>query len=236
MADIQLREQVCASPDLSVGRDFADYDIWLREQFPASPDLSCYPTQWGIRQPAAAGHASISGVLGITLDGITSNINGIVSGNISGSLGITLDGIISQITGTVRGNVSGSLAIQLDGITPQLAGTVTAGTTSRPAMDGAYIRRRPEDIAREQRMVQKYLDDLERRKRAIVTKARAPARAAKKASVPAEPVLTEAIVRAASAEQLRRIAESRAAQEATRARVAAEQRRRALIILLALDD
>jgi hypothetical protein len=49
MADIGLREQVAAAPDLSVGVDASEYDVWLIEQFPASPDLSCYPTQWGIR-------------------------------------------------------------------------------------------------------------------------------------------------------------------------------------------
>jgi hypothetical protein len=238
MADIQLREQVLASPDLAVGIDAADYDIWLREQFPAYPDISCYPTEWGIRQPAAGGHASISGVLGITLDGITAQISGAVSANIDGTIAFALDGVTPQINGLVTGNVTGSIAFTLSGIVPQFMGVVERAS-SRPAMDGAYIhgrRRLPADIEREQRMVEEYLSSLDRRRAAIVKKSAATARAAKRVVVPVEPELTEAIVRAASAEQLRRIAESRAAQEATRARVAAERRRRTLILMLALED
>lgn len=95
-----------------------------------------------------------------------------------------------------------------------------------------YPRRRPEEIERERKMVEEYLDKLDRRAKEL--RRAKSARVAKRAAP--EPQLTEAIVRAASAEQLRRIAESRAAQEATRARVVAERRRRALLILLALDD
>lgn len=46
MADIKLRVQFPAAPDLSVGDTIADEDVQLRVQFPAAPDLSVFPTQW----------------------------------------------------------------------------------------------------------------------------------------------------------------------------------------------
>lgn len=221
MADIQLREQFSNAPDLSIGRDFADYDVWVREQFPGAPDLSCYPTQLGIRQPAAGGHAAISGVIGITLEGLTPQFIGTVTHSIHGVLGITLDGLVAQF-----------------------AGTVTGGTTAGPSADGARLRRGkrrlPEDIRREQDMVEKYLQALEQRARHEETVRRTPARVKKAAVSPDQPVptLTEAMARAASVEQLRRIEEH--AQSVGRARevVRAEsrRRRRLALILIAMDD
>lgn len=58
--DAQLRQQVAASPDLSLGRDWSEYDVWLRQQFPASPDLSCYPVRLWAQQPAAGGGPATS--------------------------------------------------------------------------------------------------------------------------------------------------------------------------------
>ena len=103
MADIQLRQQFPAEPDLSVGSDLSDYDIWLREQFPAAPDLSCYPTQWGIAQ-ALTGPQAITGTLAFTLDGITFAATGTVTGSgasVTGTMAFTLDGIAAEFTGVV---------------------------------------------------------------------------------------------------------------------------------------
>ena len=108
-----------------------------------------------------------------------------------------------------------------------------------PATDGAVLRRRgrrrqhPADIAREQRMVQEYLDKLERARSNVAQLVERPAVnrevAGSTPAVGASPRLTEAIARAADLEQLRLIeraeleAEDRrvAEQEAQRRRVAA---------------
>jgi len=221
MADIQLREQFSNAPDLSVGRDFADYDVWVREQFPGASDLSCYPTQLGIRQPAAGGHAAISGVIGITLEGLTPQFIGTVTPSIQGFLGITLEGIVAQFSGTVTG-----------------------GATAAPTADGAWLRRGkrrlPEDIRREQDMVEQYLQTLERRELQAERLERVPARVRKveAARIPAAPILTEAMARAASVEQLRRITEHTQSVERAREVARAERKRRRVLalVLLAIDD
>lgn len=221
MADIQLRQQFPNSPDLSVGRDFADYDIWVREQFPGAPDLSCYPTQLGVRQPAAGGHTAITGVLGITLEGITAQIGGTVTRHIHGVMGVTLEGILAQFSGTVTG-----------------------GATAGPTADGARLRRGkrrlPEDIRREQEMVEQYLQTLERRELQAERLERVPARVRKveAARIPAAPILTEAMARAASVEQLRRITEHAQSVERAREVARAERKRRRVLalVLLAIDD
>ena len=221
MADIQLRQQFPNAPDLSVGSDFSDYDVWVREQFPGAPDLSCHPTQLGIRQPAAGGHAAISGVLGITLEGLTPQFIGTVTPSIQGVLGITLDGLVAQFSGTVTG-----------------------GATEGPTADGARFRRGkrrlPEDIRREQEMVEQYLQSLERQARRVEVARRIPARVKKAAVSQDNPVsnLTEAMARAASVEQLRRIEEHAQAVGRARevARTESRRRRRLALILIAMDD
>jgi hypothetical protein len=78
MADIQLRQQFPASPDVNVYIDKADYDIWVREQFPWIKDgISCYPTRLGIRQ--AIGGVQIrtlnAGPAGLVFTGSTAGLN-----------------------------------------------------------------------------------------------------------------------------------------------------------------
>lgn len=60
MADIGLRVQVAAAPDLAVGVDPAEFDIWLREQSVAAPQICCFPTRGGIRPAAAAGGGDVA--------------------------------------------------------------------------------------------------------------------------------------------------------------------------------
>lgn len=67
MADIALRSQVVAAPELSIGIDASDHDVWLREQFPASPDFSVYPTERPLSPPVATGGGGIARTL--TADG-----------------------------------------------------------------------------------------------------------------------------------------------------------------------
>jgi len=92
-------------------------------------------------------------------------------------------------------------------------------------------------------MVDEYLQALDEKAQAEQQAKRAqqqPARTAKKhkAAEPAVPVLTEAMARAASEVQLRRIAEHTQSEERARLMAAAESRRRRLIavMLLAIDD
>jgi hypothetical protein len=111
-------------------------------------------------------------------------------------------------------------------------------------MDGGKMppfrwrRQSAEDIAREQRMVEEYLQSLERQ---AITEQRAdpvPADEPAPIALPAEPVLTEAMARAASEHQLRLIAEHAQAAERARelARAETRRRRRLAVMLLAIDD
>ena len=59
MADIRAREQVRASPDLSVAKDEAETDVWAWGQFNASPDLNVYRWQNGVFVAAAAPPAGV---------------------------------------------------------------------------------------------------------------------------------------------------------------------------------
>jgi len=97
------------------------------------------------------------------------------------------------------------------------------------------LDRLPEDIAREQRMLEEYVASLEKKEKRLE---RAPARERKKAEreIPV-PRLTDAMARAASAEQLMAIIRAVSAVELDRQRAAEEKRRRMLmaVLLLALD-
>ena len=91
-------------------------------------------------------------------------------------------------------------------------------------------RRSREDIAREQKMVQEYLDELERRKAPPASEEPVSGRESQEAPTrspePAAPRLTEVMARAASAHQLQRIHEHEAAAAEDRARAEQERRRR----------
>lgn len=117
--------------------------------------------------------------------------------------------------------------------------------TPPPAIvvDGAMRRRirHPEkvrlrdDVIREERMVAEYVEQLERNQKRL---ARAPARERKKATRETPvPRLTDAMARAASAQQLMAVIRSASAAELDRQRAVEEEhrRRRTLLILLALD-
>lgn len=108
----------------------------------------------------------------------------------------------------------------------------------RPADEGAFRsrRRRPierqrlrEDIIREQRMLAEYVESLEKKEKKLE---RAPARERKKAerATPA-PRLTDAMARAASAEQLMVVMRSVSAAELDRQMAAEEKRRRMTAVL-----
>lgn len=116
----------------------------------------------------------------------------------------------------------------------------------QPPPDGSGLRiihgrrprdrdRLPEDIAREQCMLEEYVQSLEKKEKKLE---RAPARERKKATLatPA-PRLTDAMARAASAKQLMSIMRAVSAAELDRQKAAEEKRRRALtaVLLLALD-
>lgn len=97
------------------------------------------------------------------------------------------------------------------------------------------LDRLAEDIAREQRMLEEYVASLERKEKRLE---RAPARERKKAErATPVPRLTDAMARAASAEQLMVVMRSVSAAELDRQRAAEEKRRRTLtaVLLLALD-
>lgn len=122
-----------------------------------------------------------------------------------------------------------------------------AAAVSDVVMDGGrlrarrkHVRRLPEDIAREQRMVEQYLQTLERRELQAERLERVPARVRKveAARIPAAPILTEAMARAASVEQLRRITEHAQSVERAREVARAERKRRRVLalVLLAIDD
>jgi hypothetical protein len=71
--------------------------------------------------------------------------------------------------------------------------------------DGGRIRHRriePEELSREQRMVQEYLDSLDRQKQLV--ERRAPAREIKRVAA-ARPILTEAVMKAANEYQIERV-------------------------------
>lgn len=112
------------------------------------------------------------------------------------------------------------------------------------AIDGGKIRARVrhpekarlrEDVIREERMIAEYVEQLERKQTRL---ARAPARERKKATreIPV-PRLTDAMARAASAQQLMAVIRSASAAELDRQRAVEEEhrRRRTLLLLLALD-
>lgn len=107
---------------------------------------------------------------------------------------------------------------------------------------GKKIRKRatrlPEDIRREQQMVEDYLASLEAGKKALQRLERVPARVRKALAPKVDGrTFTEAMARAASVEQLRQIAEHSQAMASARAVARAENRRRFLaLIVLALDD
>jgi len=109
-----------------------------------------------------------------------------------------------------------------------------------PRTDGGRRPRRrlPEDILREQRMVEEYLASLEAQKKVVQRLERVPARVRKTLAPKVEERnLTEAMVRAASVEQLRQIVEHPEAVEGARSRAKAEKRRRFMaLIMLTLDD
>lgn len=116
-------------------------------------------------------------------------------------------------------------------------------TVETPRTDGGKklrksARRLPEDIQREQQMVEDYLASLEVWKRAAQRIERLPARVRKALPPKVDArTFTEEMARAASVEQLRRIAEHSQAVESARAVARAENRRRFLaLIVLALDD
>lgn len=97
------------------------------------------------------------------------------------------------------------------------------------------LDRLPEDIAREQRMLEEYVESLEKKEKRLE---RAPARERKKAALetPA-PRLTDAMARAASVAQLMTIARVASAAALDRKKAVEEKRRRGLtaVLLLALD-
>lgn len=98
----------------------------------------------------------------------------------------------------------------------------------------AHARQRtPEDIRREQHETERYLEELgERAKRTVEEKERARS-APVEAPEPVEPALTDAIARAAAAEQFMEGVRAQAAELARQK--AAEGRRRTALLLLALD-
>lgn len=102
---------------------------------------------------------------------------------------------------------------------------------AKPLKPRPPIYRHPEEVEREQEMLAEYLRELEKK-----AKHRAGARERKKAGQSA-PHLTDAMARAASAEQLQTIAGAATAALLDRHKAAEEQRRRGLmaILLLALD-
>lgn len=109
-----------------------------------------------------------------------------------------------------------------------------------PGVDGAGIRflhgrRRlhPDEIEREQRMVDEYLAALDQAKKVAQKLERAPARIRKKAQVPV-PVLTQQMVQAANDLQINRILEAAAAAEEDRRKARAEFERRYWASFLAL--
>jgi hypothetical protein len=99
----------------------------------------------------------------------------------------------------------------------------------RPAVRPRDLDRLPEDIAREQRETERYLESLERK-----APQQAPPESAEpvadQAELAAEPELADALARAAAA-QLIATAAARAKEEEQRAR----ERKRTALLLLALD-
>lgn len=126
-----------------------------------------------------------------------------------------------------------------------MGGAAAPSTPELPDSSGDRRRRRPEvrperarlreDIIREERMIAEYVEQLERKQTRL---AMAPARERKKATreIPV-PRLTDAMARAASAQQLMAVIRSASAAELDRQRAVEEEhrRRRTLLLLLALD-
>lgn len=125
-------------------------------------------------------------------------------------------------------------------------GQVAAQAAPTPAIDGSGLRflrsRRsepaklhPEEIERQRRMVDQYLQGLE--KKAAPKPAKQARREAKQPPTPV-PRLTEAMAQAATEQQIHRVLEATAAEERDRQIAQAEFRRRywAAFLALAVND
>lgn len=138
--------------------------------------------------------------------------------------------------GIFNADIFNNTVFNTGGATPPAVVVMDGG--KRPPFQ--WRRKHPDEIAREQRMVEDYLETLERRERQEKRIEQLPARKrkAKTADLPHVPVLTEALARAASVVQLRRITEHAQAVEQARqvARAETQRRRKLALILFALDD
>jgi hypothetical protein len=137
MADIGLRIQVAAGPDLSVGVDAADFDIWLREQVAAAPQISCFPTQWGIRPAAqAGGHVELVGTAtaGATASGdLKAGID--LAGAATASASSTGDLKVGvELQGGAAGGAAGDGQLDV-GVGVGLTGDAMAGATGDGHLD-----------------------------------------------------------------------------------------------------
>lgn len=133
--DAQLRQQVAASPDLSLGRDWSEYDVWLRQQFPASPDLSCYPVRLWAQQPAAGGGPATSDVaLGAVEAADT------LSAAVALAVGVSLGAIEAADTAAFGLGLVDALALAGVEAADLFAGQVSAAVAPEPPTGGGYWR------------------------------------------------------------------------------------------------
>lgn len=128
------------------------------------------------------------------------------------------------------------------GIVPPVVTTTVDGSGLRFLRRQQPAKLHPEEIARQQRMVQEYLDELDRKRAAEEKRAKqkyVPARQAKRsAAAPPVPRLTENMVKAATQMHLHRILEAAAVADEDRKTARAEFERRywAAFITLAMED
>lgn len=146
MPDIAALQQIRAAPDLSVARDYAEYDVFAREQFPHAPDLSCYPTGIGIQQlatgPVTYTLTAAGGVLLLT------GANATLTYTPVGGTGYTLTadpGALTLAVATAGMLVARVLAaapgaLTLSGSAATLTGPAVAPST--PATGGGSAKRR----------------------------------------------------------------------------------------------